>query len=357
MKDSFGRTIDYMRVSVTDRCNFRCIYCMPDEGYPVSPKDELLTFEELARLVHLAADLGITKVRLTGGEPLVRRDLVQLVARISTHPGIRDLSLTTNGHLLEENAEALHAAGLHRVNISLDTLDEEKFVRIARRGNLKKVQTGIEAAKAAGLNPIKINCVLMKGVNDDEVVDFARLTLLQPVHIRFIEVMPIRWNLDETDSFDAMAPIGANRELFRLRISDDEGMLSDAQMRKMMVPCAVAKERIESELGTLETYEVPTNGPARTFRLQGGLGSVGFISQISDDLCSRCNRIRLTADGQLRPCLMADGEVDLRNPVRAGATDEEIKQTILAVVTAKPERHYLAEGQKVTSRGMSQLGG
>ncbi|RMG24498.1 MAG: GTP 3',8-cyclase MoaA [Armatimonadetes bacterium] len=357
MKDSFGRTIDYLRVSVTDRCNFRCIYCMPEEGYPVSPKDELLTFEEMARLIHIAADLGIAKVRLTGGEPLLRRDLPQLIQQIARHPNITDISCTTNGFLLKSKAQELKDAGLHRVNVSLDTLEPERFQRIARRGALQQVLDGIDAALEAGLQPVKINCVLMKGVNEDEAVAFARLTLDRPLNVRFIELMPIRWNLDETEPMDPIAPLRGNRDLFRLRIAQDDGMLSDLQMRKMVVSCDTAREAIEKELGSLTPAAIPTNGPARNSRVKGAVGTIGFISQISNDLCDRCNRLRLTADGQLRPCLMADGEVDLRTPIRTGASDEELRDLFLQVVAAKPERHYLAEGQKVVGRGMSQLGG
>lgn len=357
MQDSFGRTIDYLRVSVTDRCNFRCVYCMPEDGYPVAPKDELLRFEEISKIVHLAADLGIRKVRLTGGEPLLRKDLPELISQIREHRGITDLSCTTNGHLLTELAPKLKAAGLDRVNVSLDTLDESKFVTIARRGSLKKVLDGISAAQHADLNPIKINCVLMKGVNDDEVVDFARWTMKQPFHVRFIEVMPIRWNLDETDGRDPMTEIPGERGLFRLRISEDDGMLSDAQMRRMVIPFSEAKARIEEEFGGITPFDLPTNGPAHTYKISGAEGSVGFISQISADLCAGCNRIRLTADGQLRPCLMSDGEVDIRTELRTGATDARLKEVISQVVFHKPERHFLAEGQKVMGRGMSQIGG
>jgi cyclic pyranopterin phosphate synthase len=330
---------------------------MPEEGYPVSPKDELLTFEEIARLIHIAADLGISKVRLTGGEPLLRRDLPQLIQQIATHPGISDISCTTNGFLLKSKARELKDAGLHRVNVSLDTLQPERFQPIARRGSFQQVWEGLNAALEVGLQPVKINCVLMKGVNDDEVVSFARLTLDRPLHVRFIELMPIRWNLDETEPMDPIAPLKANRELFRLRIAQDDGMLSDLQMRKMVVSCDTAREAIEQELGTLTPADIPTNGPSRNFRAKGAAGTIGFISQISNDLCSRCNRLRLTADGQLRPCLMADGEVDLRTLLRTGAGDDEIREVFLRVVAAKPERHYLAQGQKVVGRGMSQLGG
>jgi len=355
--DGFGRTIDYLRVSVTDRCNFRCVYCMPEDGYPVSPKEELLTFEELARVIGIAVDLGITKVRLTGGEPLVRKDLPQLIAQIRKHKGITDLSLTTNGFLLPELASNLKTSGLDRVNISLDTLREERFLAIARRGNLQRVLDGLEAVIEIGLSPVKINCVLMKGVNDDEVADFARLSLDRPIHVRFIELMPIRWNLDATDSFESMSALRGDSELFQLRVASDNGMLSDAEMRRRMVSNDVAMDRIQAELGPLTPAEIPTNGPARSYRFPGAAGTVGFISQISNDLCERCNRLRLTADGQLRPCLMSDGEVDLRAPLRAGADDGAIAARILDVVAHKPKRHYLAEGQKVTGRGMSQIGG
>lgn len=355
MKDPFGRTIDYLRISVTDRCNFRCVYCMPEQGFPVAPKPQLLTYEEIARLVRIAASLGTRKVRLTGGEPLVRKDIAQLVSQISPIPGIEDLSLTTNGYLLDIHAEPLARAGLKRVNISLDTLQPDKFAKIARRGDFDRTMRGVRAAQAAGLKPIKVNCVAMRGVNDDEFVDFARWTLQEEIHFRFIEIMPIRWNLDEFDGFDNMQAHG-QPGLIQLNKTDGD-LLSDLQMRKMMISAAEITDRIEVALGPMEPFEIPTNGPARTFRLNGAKGTIGFISQISNDLCSRCNRLRLTADGFLRPCLMSDGELSLRDPMRAGASDEELRDLILHVVAHKPERHYLAEGQKVTGRGMSQIGG
>lgn len=355
MKDPFGRTIDYLRISVTDRCNFRCVYCMPEEGFPVAPKAHLLSYEEIERLVRIFASLGTRKVRLTGGEPLVRKDLPELVAKISAIDGIEDLSLTTNAYLLDLHADRLKKAGLSRINVSLDTLKPDRFAQIARRGDLERTMRGIRAAQEAGLEPLKVNCVAMRGVNDDEFVDFARWTLDEPVHFRFIEIMPIRWNMDEYDGFDALKPHGG-QSLIQLNASDG-GMLSDLQMRKTMISAAEIADRIEVALGPLEPFEIPTNGPARTFRLKGAKGTIGFISQISHDLCVRCNRLRLTADGFLRPCLMSDGELSLRDPMRAGATDKELEDLILHVVAHKPERHYLAEGQKVTGRGMSQIGG
>lgn len=347
MIDSFGRVIDYLRVSVTDRCNFRCVYCMPEGGFPATPKEEQLSFEEMARLVRLAVSLGVRKVRLTGGEPLLRKDLPSFVRAIA--PGVRDLSCTTNGHLLEELAEPLARAGLGRVNVSLDTLTPVRFVEVARRGSLDKVLSGIAAAMKAGLWPIKINCVAMRGVNDDEAASFAEWTLREEVHVRFIEIMPIRWHLDDREALPTNG-------LLQLRQTSG-GMLSDAQMRRMYIPAAEIRANIETKLGRLEPASVTTNGPARTFRLRRGLGTVGFISQISSHLCGQCNRLRLTHDGFLRPCLMSDGELDLREAMRSGATDDDLRGLFLHVVRHKPERHYLEQGQKVIGRGMSQIGG
>ncbi len=356
LTDSFDRVIDYLRVSVTDRCNFRCVYCMPEHGVPATPKAEHLTSEEIARLVRIAAGLGMKKVRLTGGEPLLRKDLPDLVAEIRELPGIEDLSCTTNGFLLPEMAEPLARAGLTRINISLDTLKPDRFQRVTRRGSLEKVLDGIKAARAARLHPIKLNCVTMKGFNEDESADFAALTLEQDLHIRFIELMPMRWNLDETPGeFDAFQAHGG-RGLLQIRQASGD-MLSDAEMRRLFVPASQSRLQIEDRFGLLEPAEVQTNGPARTYRIPGAEGTVGFISQITSDFCERCNRLRLTHDGFLRPCLMSDGELDLRTPLRAGARDEDIAALFRHTVQHKPERHYLADGQKVTGRGMSQIGG
>lgn len=352
MLDPFNRRIDYLRVSVTDRCNFRCVYCMPEEGFPASPKDENLSVQEIARLVRVAVGLGISKIRLTGGEPLLRKDLPSLVSEIRSYEGVTDLSCTTNGFLLAEQAANLAASGLNRINVSLDTLKEDRFAAIARRGSLDRIHAGIEAALGAGLTPLKINCVLMRGVNDDEVADFARLSVRREMHIRFIELMPMRWNLDEGPAYSP----GSSSGLVQLKQAAG-GMLSDSQMRRMFLSAAEAKLTIENELGALTPTEVTTNGPAHSYRVGGAKGSVGFISQITNDFCERCNRLRLTHDGFLRPCLMSDGELDLRAPMRNGATDAELAELFLHVVRHKPERHYLAEGQKVVGRGMSQIGG
>jgi cyclic pyranopterin phosphate synthase len=352
--DPFGRRIDYLRVSVTDRCNFRCVYCMPEEGFPALPKDEYLSTEETVRLVRVAVSLGMRKIRLTGGEPLLHKGITE-IAQAAQEAGAEDISITTNGHLLAAQAVGLATAGVSRVNVSLDTLRPERFREIARRGELQTVLEGIEAATSAGLGPIKINCVAMRGVNDDEVVDFAAWTHRESVNVRFIELMPLRWSLDEGPSlptFDAHGGAG----LLRLRQAPGD-MLSDVAMRRMAIGVAEIRERIESELGPLLPAEVRTNGPARSYRLVGAVGTVGFISQISDDLCSGCNRLRLTHDGFLRPCLLSDGELDLRTALRSGATDEDLRELFQHVVARKPERHYLALGQRALGRGMSQIGG
>ncbi len=347
--DPFGRKIDYLRVSLTDRCNFRCVYCMPEEGLPPLTKEEVLTTAELMRIIGIAAAAGMRKIRFTGGEPLLKGDL-PLVIESAARAGFTDISATTNGYLLKSRAKALKQAGLQRINVSLDTLDHGRFKEIARRGELDAVLAGIEEAARVGLSPIKINCVLMKGVNDREVGAFAALSRDQDLHVRFIELMPMRWNLDETPAMPFAEP------LLQLKQATG-GMLDDLQMRRMFFSAADAKAQIESELGELEPAEVVTNGPARTYRLKNAVGTVGFISQITNDFCSRCNRIRLTHDGFLRPCLMSDGELDLRTPIRAGADDQTILELLRSVVAHKPERHYLAEGQKVVGRSMSQIGG
>jgi GTP 3',8-cyclase len=384
LTDSFGRIIDYLRISVTDRCNFRCVYCMPEEGAPIAPKSEILTYEEIERLARIAVGLGMTKIRITGGEPLVRKDIGLLVTKIAALPGLRDLSLTTNGFLLARYADEFARVGLDRVNISLDTLCQDRFVRIARRGNLDDVLCGIEAAIEAGLTPVKLNCVVMRDWNDDEVTEFARLTLEQPINVRFIELMPINWSAGDDsgaglaplrgDLFAAAKPNGyrpqshvtlyANADLasfhgtFHLpEVGKQTGQLDSNQMRRAFVSTAEIRRIIEADLGELLPVELITNGPARSYKLPGAAGTVGFISQITNDMCINCNRLRLTADGQLRPCLMADGEVDLRATLRSGASDDEIADLIRLTVLHKPKEHRLEDGMAPTGRNMSQLGG
>ena len=324
--DAFNRPISYLRVSVTDRCNLRCLYCMPPEGVPWRPHEEVLRYEEIETVVRAAASLGITKVRITGGEPLVRKGLAGLVAMIARIPGIDDLAMTTNGTLLARYAEELKAAGLKRVNVSLDTLRPERFRRITRLGELSDTLEGIAAAKEAGLVPVKVNIVVVRGMNDDEAVDFARLTVEGDWHVRFIEVMPLGGNI--------------------AWVSD--GYVSAEEMRR----------RIQGELGELIPAKMAVGGgPARYYRLAGAQGTIGFITPLSEHFCYQCNRLRLTADGKLRPCLLSDYEIDLRTPLRRGATIAEIKRLIVEAVRAKPERHHLSEGILPQGRTMSEIGG
>ncbi len=326
LQDSFRRSINYMRISVTDRCNLRCIYCMPPEGVAWIPHSEILTFEEIERIVRAMATVGMRKIRITGGEPLVRRDLVQLVSRLAAIPGIEDIAMTTNALLMPRFAEPLARAGLQRINVSLDTLKPERFARITRFDCLKGVLAGIEAAERAGLAPIKINAVVLRGINDDEVLDLARLTADRPWHVRFIEAMPLDGNL----------PVEGERF-----VSADEIM--DAL----------------KPLGRIEACSGPGgNGPARYFRMPGARGTVGVISPMSRFYCDSCNRVRLSADGRLRLCLFDDQEVDLRTPLRNGASAEEILAIFRRAIATKPERHHLVVGRSNCSlRALSQIGG
>lgn len=356
LRDGFGRVLDYLRVSLTDRCNFRCVYCMPEEGAEVCSKDELLSVSEFESILRAASSLGVSKVRLTGGEPTARGDLIPLLESIRPL-GFQDLSLTTNGFYLPRLAGGLAKAGLNRVNISLDTLRADRFARIARRGDLGSVLEGLNAAEAAGLRPIKINCVVLRGYNEDEAIDFAKLTLERDWHVRFLEVMPIRWNLDETEGFSGAREFAGSGRI-AIRIAPEKArMLDGAELRRAFVSSEETRGRIEAEFGGLEQATIQTNGPARTYRIPGAKGTVGFISQITDDLCRNCNRMRITADGFLRPCLMADGEIDLKPILRGGGTEDDLREAFLDAARHKPERHYLAEGQRVEARGMSRLGG
>ena len=324
ISDSFQRPINYLRISVTDRCNLRCVYCMPESGVDLMAHEDILSYEEIYTVTKAAAEMGINKVRLTGGEPLVRSglpDLVKLLAGIDT---IDDISLTTNGILLADYAAALKEAGLHRVNISLDSLKPERFNQITRCGELGDTLKGIDAAMAAGLTPVKINVVVMAGVNDDELTDFAARTVSDGWHVRFIEHMPV--NGDEPDV----------TRLFSVR-----------EMR----------ERIES-LGKLEPWKVDVgNGPAKYYRLPGATGTIGFITPVTEHFCYQCNRLRLTADGKLRPCLLSEEEIDLKESLRRGASVMELKNLIEKAIASKPKGHRLAEGKKRNGRPFSQVGG
>ena len=330
MIDSYNRNINYLRVSVTDRCNLRCIYCMPKEGLSLLGHDDILRYEEMLRIIRIAVREGISKVRITGGEPLVRRGIAEFIASLRTIPELSDISLTTNGILLEAFAQRLFAAGIRRINISLDSLNAEKYARITRGGDIQAVLRGIRKVRTVGFSPIKINVVAIKGVNDDEILDFARLTLAHPYQVRFIELM-------------ALGAAGAE---------NDGRYLANS----------VVRERI-GVLGALQPVEgggTGRDGPARIYRLPGGLGEIGFISPVSRHFCPSCNRLRLTADGHLRTCLLSDREVDLKGPLRQGACDREIAEMIRGAIAAKPRRHGepCDEGHvKKCMREMTAIGG
>ncbi len=296
--DRFGRKIDYMRVSVTDRCNLRCMYCTPD-NFTLLKRDEILTLEETSRIIRVASECGIIKVRITGGEPLIRRNLIHLIQMVNDTPDVKDISITTNGTLLPEFAEQLFASGIKRVNISLDTLKRERFREITKSDKLNDVLLGIETVLRIGFSPIKINVVVIKGVNEDEILDFARLTKEKPLYIRFIEHMPISKN----HSYFSLESI---------------------------------KNRLEG-LGDLTTVSsVDGNGPAVYMKYKDAKGAIGIIAPMSKGFCDDCNRLRLTADGRLFLCLMDEKNIDLKKIIRSGGTDEEIKSLIKDAVRTKP---------------------
>jgi len=302
---------------------------MPLEGVPWHSHEEILRYAEIEIIVRTAAELGINKIRLTGGEPLVRRGIVDLVRALARIPGIDDLAMTTNGTLLARYAEDLAGAGLRRVNVSLDTLRPERFHSITRLGRLEDVLNGMEAAQQAGLEPVKINTVVMRRMNDDEVVDFARQTMESGWNVRFIEPMPV-----------------------------GNGVLAEGEWWKRVVTGKEIRWQIEAALGPLEPAKMRAgNGPARYYRLPGADGTLGFITPISEHFCHRCNRLRLTADGQLRPCLLSDYEIDLRAPLRQGADVAQIKELLLQGIASKPQQHHLDEQERPENRGMSEIGG
>ena len=326
MIDQFGRRVEYLRVSVTDKCNLRCIYCMPLEGLTWLKRDELLNYEEIETIVRTMAGMGLRRVRITGGEPLIRRDLPDLIRKISAIPEIEDLSLSTNAVLLADQAQDLRDAGIQRLNISLDSLQQDRVDEIARRpGSFPKIFKGLEAAERVGFAPIKVNVVLIRGRNDDEIEDFARITKERPWHVRFIEMMPTGSNLD----------LSANS----------------------FVSCQEALTRVRA-IDQLEPVDGPFgNGPADYYRFPDAPGTVGVITPMSHNYCHRCNRMRLTAAGQLRPCLFGEIETNLRDHLRAG---RDLRPLIEETLQIKPERHYLVQGSEIGSGGLvalSQTGG
>ncbi len=328
MLDRFRRSVDYLRLSVTDRCNMRCQYCMPAEGMTWFEREDVLSFEEIEAFVRdVAVPLGIRKIRLTGGEPLVRQDLAVLASKLAAIDGITDLALTTNGALLARHARALRNAGVQRVNVSMDSLDPARFKEITRGGDLARVWQGVEAAIEAGFEPVKLNVVVMRDFNEDELADFVALTASRPLHVRFIEFMPV-----------------GDYALF-----ERVGYVGTAEMQTRIAP--------RFALEPVKRGDLVGNGPARYWRIPGAPGTVGFISQMSHDFCESCNRVRLTADGRLRHCLLSDHELDVRALLRGGTPASAIRATIEADLQLKLERHQGVEGIAGHARTMSQIGG
>jgi GTP 3',8-cyclase len=323
--DTYDRRLNYLRISITDRCNLRCLYCVPDGRLPKLTHEDVLTYEELLRLVKIGIDMGVTKVRVTGGEPLVRKGVYAFLQNLSAMPGLEDLSLTTNGVLLAPNLAKLRQAGIRRFNLSLDTLKPERYHEITGYDCFKRVWAGLEKALEMGFNPIKINAVALRGVNEDELVDLARLTLKYPFHVRFIEYMPI-----------------GNARM------DPQANLLTPDIKARLAP-----------LGELRPVGRQANdGPAQRYRIAGAPGELGFISSVSHHFCDRCNRLRLTANGQLRVCLLSDKQTDLRTPLRSGASDAALADLIRKAVRHKKAHHHLAvaAAPKVTGQ-MSGIGG
>jgi cyclic pyranopterin phosphate synthase len=331
--DNLGREISYFRVSITDRCNYRCIYCKPEEQFEFIPHEEILRYEEIVEIIEEAVNLGVTKVRITGGEPLARKGVVDFIKKLRKIKKLEDISLTTNGFFLSEYAEKLKDAGLNRVNISLDSLQKEKYKRITRGGSLEKALKGIDSALKAGLLPIKINTVLIRGINDDEVEDFVRLTLGRPLNIRFIEFM----------------------------LSGEE--LKD-NYRDKFISVLEIKESLAEKYSFRPIDTNSGNGPAKYYQIKGGQGTIGFITALSQHFCKTCNRIRLTSEGKLRPCLFSNMEVDIKQAIRNVKTDDKIirgkiiRNNIGEAISIKPEGHKLNE--KFSNRDsfkMSKIGG
>jgi cyclic pyranopterin phosphate synthase len=326
--DAFGREIDYLRISLLDNCNLRCVYCMPLEGVRLAPKSEWLTAAEIERIAAAAIDVGFRKFRLTGGEPTLRPDLLEIIERMAALPGVGELAMTTNAMLLDKLAVPLKRAGLSRVNVHLDSLNAATIDRLMRWGSFARMWSGVMAAEEAGLVPIKLNCVAVAGYNEDDVVDLARLTLERDWHVRFIELMPLGGG--------ECATVAIKR------------YVSNIETRR----------RIELALGPLT--ELPARSlsdESRNFRLDGARGVIGFISPVSEPYCGNCNRMRLTADGKFHLCLLNDDELDIRKAVRGGAGREELRALLLRAVEMKPTGHKLLEGRSTRDRSMYQIGG
>lgn len=359
LHDGFGRGINYLRISVTDKCNFRCVYCMPEKGVPARAHGELLTAEEIARFVRIVAQEGITRVRLTGGEPLVSHRIVPLIEEIRGIPGIEDISLTTNGALLPRMAADLRAAGLNRVNISLDTLDPARFSQITRLGRVEQALAGIDASLEYGFTPVKVNTVVVRRM-DQDVLDLARLSIDRPVHVRFIEYMPIGGG-QSASAEDPSSGHGLDPHCGAGTAGNGGALNPDLWDASDVIPSSELRERISSEataagLGALEPVQNggPLGaGPARYWAFPNAAGTVGFISAMSNHFCESCNRLRLTADGTIRPCLFSDAEYPVREALRSD--DEDAVSAIYRdAIARKPRQHDDIDG---TQRFMSQIGG
>lgn len=324
--DPYNRKITYLRVSVIDRCNLRCIYCQPVKNLKLLDHADILSYEEILKVIRVAAEVGIRKVRLTGGEPLLRRNLLHLVESVCRTPGIEDVSITTNAVLLEEMARPLFEAGIRRINVSLDTLNPLKYAKMTGRECFDAVMRGLQTAEAVGFSPIKVNVVAIRGLNDDEIARFADFSVQKPYHIRFIEYMPIGRDSD-------WAP--------EKYISSDE-----------------IKSKLEALGPLLQVQRSFHDGPAERYRFESAKGEIGFITPLSHHFCPSCNRLRLTADGRLRPCLFADEEVDIKSPLRSGCNQEDLKRVFQEAIARKPKQHHaeiLERGECI--RPMSTIGG
>ncbi len=328
MRDSYNREINYLRVSITDRCNLRCVYCMPKEGLSLLGHEDILRYEEILRVIRVAVKLGVTKVRITGGEPLVRRGSVDFIASLKSIEGLADVSLTTNAVLLETFAQGLAAAGIRRINISLDSLDPAKYEKITRGGKLESVLKGIDAVQALGLSPIKINIVAVRGYNDDEILEFAGFAHAHPFQVRFIELMPLGdAGLSQNEFIPNAEILGKIRSVYRLsRVNGGE----------------------------------ENGGPARMYRIEGGRGEIGFISPMTHHFCDTCNRLRLTADGRLRACLLKERQADLRTLLRNGCDDGALEEVVRRIIAEKPRGHEMISGdisRRICATNMSKIGG
>lgn len=327
--DRYQRVIDYLRLSITDHCNLHCRYCVPFSGRAKLHHEEILSYEELLKITWAAVSAGITKLRITGGEPLTRKGVLEFCRQIGRIDGLMDLSLTTNGLRLTELAADLFQAGIHRINVSLDTLKPDRYRYITGSDALEKVLNGLQAAEAAGMSPIKINTVVLRGINDDEITALARMTLTRPYHVRFIELMP-------TGGWDAIAH------------------------QAHFMPTEQIRQRV-AQLGELSPEaSAKTDGPARYFRLAGARGMIGFISPLSSHFCGTCNRLRLTADGHLRNCLFSETEMDIKSLMRRGATQDELVEIIISAARSKPMGHQCNQGRPnelSNSRMMRAIGG